>query len=359
MLPVTGTLLGLVYAGLIYWFQGPLDRLQHSRGLLEDILASHGKVLLDFLVGASLLALFAYFDLRVLSSLAFWAFAILVTRDLLRVTADRGYFVTVFSTKFVPGGYGSIRSFLRKLRNAGPANWWGALAPFVLTVAYPLWINSRTGFAWMLSDQAVSATLLTTTAFSLLHIRWLLAEAIDARKTIEKRLPSANDERIQQLDKPEIVWDQTKRGIEAQIIRERLNSIGLSEWSEIDELAGNPEWDSTMLGGAPVLNGPPWVKEDGSCHFNICVPNFGTDKETRECIFLWARRILAAVAESRSAVSRYSLSFFRRDSPTDNPHFAMIRAARSDVLRALEKPHLSNREFVQSMPGRYFSLGVA
>ena len=213
LLPVTGTLLGLVYAGLIYWFQGALGRLQYSHAFLEDILASHGKVLLDFLVGASLLALFAYFDMQLLTSLSFWGFATLVTLDLLRVTAERGYFVTVFSTKFIPGRYGPVRSFLRKIRNAGPANWWAAIAPFALTVAYPLWINSRTGFAWTLSEQAVSATLLTVTGISLLQIRSLLVEAIHTRKAIEERLQSSSDERIQQLDQPEVAWDRTKRAL--------------------------------------------------------------------------------------------------------------------------------------------------
>ena len=231
LLPVTGTLLGLVYAGLIYWFQGALGRLQYSRAFLEDILAAHGKVLRDLLVGASLLALFTYFDLTLLTSVSFWGFTTLVTLDLLGVTAERGYFATISSTKFIPGGYGPVRSFLRKLRNAGPTNWWAALAPFALTVAYPVWINSRTGFAWVLSAQAVTVTLLMVTAISLLQIRSLLVEAIHVRKAIEKRLQSSNDERIQQLDPPELVWDRTKQDLERKIVRERLDSIGLRDWS--------------------------------------------------------------------------------------------------------------------------------
>lgn len=192
LLPVTASLLGLVYAGLIYWFQGALEKLTHSRTFLEDILAAHGKVLLDFLAFASLLSLFAYFDLRLLGSITFWAFATIVTVDLLRVTAERGYLVTLFSDKSIPEGYGKFRAFFRKIRNAGPVHWWAAGAPLLLTVVYPVWVNSKGGFQWTLSDRALSITLLTTTGLSLLHVRSLLLEAIEARKAFAERLESSD-----------------------------------------------------------------------------------------------------------------------------------------------------------------------
>jgi hypothetical protein len=76
MLPVTGTLLGLVYAALIYWLQKGFSRLEHTRTLLEDLLVANGKILLDLLVGASVVSLFAIIGSIKLISVAFWIFAI-------------------------------------------------------------------------------------------------------------------------------------------------------------------------------------------------------------------------------------------------------------------------------------------
>jgi len=359
LLPLTGTLLGLVYAGLIYWFQGALDRLTYSRGFLEEILAAHGKVLLDLLVGASLLALFSYFSLELFATVSFWGFATLLAIDLLHTVAQQGYYITIFSTKVIPAGYGPVRSFLRKLWNAGPVGWWAGVAPFGLTVLYPVWVNSRSGFTWVLSEQAVIATLLTTTAVSLLRIRSLLVEAIGVRKEVEKHLESANDERIQKLEQPVFTWDRTKQRVEREIVREHLKSINLNDWIQTEALKERPNWDSTMLQGTPVLFGLPSIGENGQCHINIYVPHFSSDEETRRCIFAWARRILETLAQSQSDVSRYTLSFFRKDSATESSHFAMIRAARADVVQAVQRDGLSDDEFVRLMPGRYFSLGVA
>ena len=77
MLPVTGTLLGLVYIALIYWLQGGLSRLEHTKTLLEDLLIADGKVLLDLLVGVSLVNLFAILQVHQLVVLSFWVFVIL------------------------------------------------------------------------------------------------------------------------------------------------------------------------------------------------------------------------------------------------------------------------------------------
>lgn len=123
MLPVTGTLLGLVYIALIYWLQGGLSRLEYTKTLLEDLLIADGKVLLDLLVGVSLVNLFAILQVHQLVVLSFWVFVIIFFIDLLKVTAEQGYVKTSFSSKFTPSHYGKNMQFLRKIRNAGWLGW--------------------------------------------------------------------------------------------------------------------------------------------------------------------------------------------------------------------------------------------
>jgi len=94
MLPVTGTLLGLVYAAFIYWLQGGFAKLEHTRSLLEDLLVANGKVLLDLLVGASVVSLFVVLEATALASLALWIFFIVFVRDLMKAVAEAGYIAT-------------------------------------------------------------------------------------------------------------------------------------------------------------------------------------------------------------------------------------------------------------------------
>lgn len=185
--------MGLVYAGLIFWFQGALQGLEFTRDLIEDLVAPHGKVLLDLLVGVGLVSLFSYFSLLGLASVMFWMFALLLTKDLLQFVAARGYLTTLFSTKFIPKQYGPVRSFVRKLRNAGIVGWIVPLLLLLVTVAYPIFISSKTGFEWRLNEQALVIFLLAGTAFSLLQVRSLLVEAIAAKRMLEQRKRDDNN----------------------------------------------------------------------------------------------------------------------------------------------------------------------
>lgn len=175
-----------MYAGLIYWFQGALDGLEYTRDMVEELVASHGKIQLDLLVAVSLVSLFTYFSLPLLASLMFWLFTVMIAVDVLRFVAIRGDITTHFSTKFMPAHYGASRKFLRNLRNAGLFGWFMPALLLSVTVAYPLSVTWAEGFQWQLSQQGFVVFLLGTAAFSLLQVRSLLVEAVGARKEIGK-----------------------------------------------------------------------------------------------------------------------------------------------------------------------------
>lgn len=358
LLPVTGTLLGLVYAGLIYWFQGALERFEYSRDLLEDMLTADGRLLLDLLVGASLVGLFGLIKASGMASLSFWIFGFVITIDATRVIAARGYFTTIFSSRFIPAHYGRVRAYLRQIKNAGLINSILPSGIVALAVIYPLWVSSAKGLTWSITDAGASIFLLSATGFSMIQVRSLLTDAMTARKISEKYRQSQNQKNAQTLSAPEVIWSDDKRDLERRILSERLERIRVRPWAETD-LHGLASWTSRDLTDLPVLCGPPWVKEDGSCHLNITVPYLPDDVKSREFIILWSRRILEIMADSNTAVQQFSLSFFRKDSDGEPAlHFAMIRAGKSDVL-ATKGKGLSDLEFLKKMPGRFFEAAIA
>lgn len=358
MLPVTGTLLGLVYAALIYWLQKGFSRLEYTRTLLEDLLMANGKILLDLLVGASVASLFAIIGSIKLISIAFWIFAIVFLIDLLKATAEQGYIATIFSTKYIPENYNAFRRSLRKIRNAGFEEWLRVSTLILVIICYPvlLGVGSNTRF-WILTENSAIVFICSSSIVALLQIKSLLTQAFDVRKQIESKLMSENEDRATNIEEKVVIWSEQKRRIETMIISERLKSMGVVSWDQSEDLVANSSWTSRDLHDKPVLKSAPWVKESGSCHFNIIIPYLDSDSLTRAYIFRWSRSILVTVSNSKTEVRQYSLSFFRKENEKCN-HFGMIRASRDDVIKTLPQ-NLSDKEFIISLPGRYLSPAVA
>jgi len=357
MLPVTATLLGLVYAGLAYWLQTGFSKLRFTRHILEDLVKDYGKILLDLLVGASIVSLFAIIGSIKLVSITFWIFAVVFSVDLLKATANQGYVITIFSSKFIPANYGRFRQFLRKIINAGPTKWLNPLFILVVVLFYPIFLCFKSNISWILTEKSVIVFIFSSTAISLLQIRTFLIEAFDVLKEMENKQDDPVKDDNTKTEEKNSNWDDKKKQIEQKIISERLSSIGVLPWYQIETFASKSSWTSRDLHDKPVLKSPPWVKESGSCHFNIIIPYLDSDSLTRTYIFRWSRNILATVADSKTEVRQYSLSFFRKELEKCN-HFGMIRASRDDIIKTLSQ-NLSDEEFIMNLPGRYLSPAVA
>ena len=358
MLPVTGMLLGLVYVALIYWLQGGLSRLEHTKTLLEDLLIADGKVLLDLLVGASLVSLFAIMQVHQLVVLSFWVFVIMFLIDLLKVTAEQGYVVTLFSSKRIPSHYGKNMQFLKMIWNAGWIGWTKLIFLYTICVIYPVAVSQNMGDFPSLSEKSIILFIFISTAIALVQIRSLLTQAFDTRKSLERNMATENEKKATSLDEKLVIWSEQKRKLEALVIEERLRSIGVVQWIENDALVQKESWNSRDIQNTPLLMFKPLVEKYGSCHLNLIIPYLKDDQYTREFIFHWSKCILEVIANSKTEVRQYSLSFFRKEIGTKDTHFAMIRASREDVLKRPSQDS-TDEDFVRSLPGKYLSSAVA
>lgn len=359
MLPITGTLLGLVFVASIYWLQSGFSRFEYAKTLLEDSLIANVKVLLDLLIGASLVALFAILEIYLLIVLSFWFFGIIFFVDLLKVTAERGYIITTFSSKSIPSKHGKIRELLDKVFNVVPG-WTFLIFGYGICVVYPIVISQNTTSLPALSEKSLVIFMFVSTALVLFQVKSLLTQAFETRKFIERNMQTENEKKAISLDEKSVVWSAERRNIEIKVIEERLKSIEVIHWIDNNILLQKESWNSRDLKNIPVLDSKPMVKEYGKCHLNIIIPYLKDDKHTRDFIFYWAKYILKVVAKSKTEVRQYSLSFFRNEGGTvsTQTHFGMISASREDVLRGLST-HNTDEDFVRSLPGKYLSSAVA
>lgn len=358
MLPVTATLLGLVYVTLSSWLQGGLSRLENTKSLFEELVTARGKVIVDLLLGASLVSLFAILGIPLLITLSFWFFGIIFLFDLLKETAVIGHTITLFSSKFIPSHYGTNRGFLRKILNAGLAEWIRSIFLYGICVVYPVIVSLNMTDLPSLSENSIILFIFISTTIVLFQVKYLLFAAFDNRKTLKRELATENEQKAMSLDEKPVIWSKQERELETIIIEERLKSVGVVQWIENDALIQKESWNSRDLQDTPLLEHKTGVKEHGSCHLNLIIPYLRDDQHTRDFIFYWSKRILELIAKSKTEVRQYSLSFFRKEGGPTDTHFATIRAGRDEVLKGLSQ-YLTDEDFVRSLPGKYLSSAVA
>jgi len=229
---------------------------------------------------------------------------------------------------------------------------------FLVIICYPILLSfgSNTRF-WILTENSAIVFICTSSVVALLQIKSLLTLAFDVRKQIESKLMSENEDRATKIEEKTVIWSEQKLKMETMIIIERLESIGVVSLDRSEDLLLKSSWTSRDLNDKPVLKSAPWVKESGSCHFNIIIPYIDSDALTRAFIYRWSRSILVTLSNSKTEVRHYSLSFFRKENGKDN-YFGMIRASREDVTKTSSQ-NLSDEEFIKNLPGRYLSPAVA
>lgn len=360
LLPVNGTLLGLVYAGLIYWLEGGLSRLEYTRSILEDSLVADGKVLLDLLVGASIISLFAVVEGRGLASFSFWVFAIALTIDLLKSISKRGYIKTIFGPATIPSQASQIRQFVAKVRNAGYEGLFRFLFFVMPIFILPIAINLKTGAFWTLSDASIKIHTITVTLFALIQVRSLLTQAFEVRKQLNQQTTNPNVDAAITLSDSKQEWNKEQIKLEGTLLQELLESANIYTVFTRDDWLENPNyWTSRNLQPeqAPVLKWQPKPDAHGNFHMNLLIPYLDNDKMTRDYIFKWTRYIFILIAESNSSVPTFAASYYRKDEYGED-HFALFRGVKSTIYSQKDKQQ-SDKDFVKSLKGRFITEGIA
>jgi len=289
ILPVTGTLLGLVYTGQIYWLQSGIEKLEHSKDLLENIIITTGRTVLNLLTAASLVSLFGILELNRLIDFSFFIFSLIFLKDIFVMMAEKGYIATLFSTKRIPKDYGKIRTFSRKLFNAGILGWTYPIILIFLLIIYPVLISFYDDLGFRLTTHASSVFILSATCIALYEIRTMISQAVTARKNIEVNMQNLHEKAAQNLDEPVFLWDKSKIALEQKILNQCVEKIGLNKWQDLNFLEEIESWSSYDLKQNPVMKMDPWVKESVDCHFDIIIPYCKDDSSTRNYIFKWLK----------------------------------------------------------------------
>lgn len=364
VLPLAGTLLGLVYAANIYWLQEGISRLEITRSMLEDIIIYNAKIILDLLIAAATVSIFAIIEYKYLIGIAFWIFSIIFIKDLLKATAEQGYINILFSSSrkkiILKEKYSNKRKFFLKLIASG---WSGLFRITILSgliVIYPIHLSQNMKFLWMLSDNGAIIFMFSCSFIALIQIKPLLTQAFESRKEIERILETKNEENAQLLKPTERTWSADKRQLEEMIISERLDSLGIVYDYNSEELNKKGNWTSRDLeaSNTPILMPRINVNGSGGIHLNLIIPYFDSDKKTREFIYFWTRSILATLAKSKTEVRHYTLSFFRKDGGPIDTHFGMMGGDRNKILKILSED-IDDEEFVRKLPRRYLTEAVA
>jgi hypothetical protein len=143
LLSVSGVLLGLAFAGLIYVIQDGFSSFEFSRIMFLEYYVKFGQnllVSLGYLTIIPIAALYLSIYPSLLSGL-FYLFAFLFIKTLMDYYKQLGYLHTLFSDKSVPGKYGPIRSYFRYISNLGFVSNLLLLVNIIIFAIYPVAIS--------------------------------------------------------------------------------------------------------------------------------------------------------------------------------------------------------------------------
>jgi hypothetical protein len=204
----------------------------------------------------------------------------------------------------------------------------------------------------ILNKNSIIVFILSSTLLAFIQVKSLLTSAFKVRKDIEKKVTGRSKNNNDSSRDKISNWNENKRKMEETIILERLESIEVTLDFKDNDLISKDSWTSRDLANKPILNGYPIISENGNCHLNLIIPYLEDDLKTRKFIFKWTRKIFELLAESKTEVCDYKVSFFRRNNSFPDTHFALIRATRESILKLVEKKY-SDEDFIKNIEGKY------
>lgn len=178
VLSVSGVLLGVAFAGLIFFLQSGLSSFTFSRPMFLKLYALFGRHLLIVLAYLTLMPigmLFLGSHIGFLS-LAYAWFCLVFTKSYLDFHQHRGYIYILNSTAFVPAHYGRLRTYFRYLTNMGLLTVLVLGAYVAAFTLYPVVVSHQETGSFLLSTKGIFYSTLILLGYSVIRIVGFIPE---------------------------------------------------------------------------------------------------------------------------------------------------------------------------------------
>lgn len=172
LLSISGVLLGLTFAGLIYVIQDGFSSFKFSRSMFIEFYVKFGQNLLVSLgyltiIPISALYLSAY---PFLLTGLFYLFVFLFIQTLFGYYKQLGYIHTIFSEKYVPEKFGEIRSYFRYITNLGFFKNIFLISTIIIFVVYPIAISFHSTNSLQITSKSLFYSTILILFYSIYRI---------------------------------------------------------------------------------------------------------------------------------------------------------------------------------------------
>lgn len=333
LLSISGVLLGLAFAGLIYVIQDSFSSFKFSRNMFLEYYVKFGQNLLTslgYLTIIPITALYLSIYPSVLSGL-FYLFAFLFTKTLLDYYKQLGYLETIFSEKFVPKNYGKIRSYFRYISNLGLFRNLLLLSTVTIFVVYPVAISFHSTSNFQITNKGLFYSTLLILFYSIYRIINFLP---DLFKYTQIEIPGSSKKSDKSIDFSK----------EKESLKRYLESHGLEE---LDPLKSKDFLDGELrLNFLTEREGEEaWF----NVHLSVSNPSVF---EIHNSVCSYAYRIFSLLNNSQVDINTFVLSFnIKIDSK--KLHSMFFRTTRSEI-DIINSKHLDPVNFALSIENRLF-----
>jgi hypothetical protein len=311
LLSISGVLLGLAFAGLIYVIQDGFSSFEFSRNMFLEYYVKFGQNLLVSLAYLTIVPIAALYLTMypLLLSCLFYLFAFLFIKSLMDYYKQLGYLHTMFSEKLVPERFGSIRSYFRYILNLGFFSSILLLSTITIFVVYPVAISYYTTSSLQITSKGLFYSTLLILLYSIYRIINFLPNLF---KYSQLEIQSGS----KQPDKSE---DFSK---EKEALKKYLESHDLEDL--------NPLKTKDFLDGDLRLQFLDQRKGE-EAWFNVHVSVASPDVfEIHDSVCSYAYKIFSLLNKSQVDINTFVLSFHIKIDGK-KPHSMFFRTTRSEI----------------------------
>lgn len=297
LLNVSGVLLGLTFAALIFVMQSGFASFRFSRRMFLEFYVRFGRnlmVTLAYLVVMSLGSLFAFSHQRVLA-LTFYLFMLMFVKTLLDYYAHMGYIQTLFLNRFVPASYGPVRTYFRFLKNLGFWRLLPLLVNLALLVVWPVSLSLMWDGPWAIGQKSLFYSTLLLLLFAVLRITQFVPTYFSIANMQLDLQRESEDNATEQAESP------VDFRAEKQALLEFLGSRDVPEAAP----AAPP---ALFLQG--TIKPQLLVDDKREAWFNVMVSTSSGDvKAIRDAILAYGYRFFGVLRKSMVDINSFVLSF--------------------------------------------------
>lgn len=319
ILSISGILLGLVFAALIYVLQSGFTTFQFSRRMFLEVYALYGRHILYVLAYLTIVSFLILYlpKCNFLHSIVYYLFSVWFLKTYLDLQKHLGYIHTLFSARNVPRHYGVFRGYFRLIYNLGFTRNILILSYLFIFIGSPILISYSQTRMLVLTYKGFFYSTFLLLIYSILQIANFIPHFFYFTGLEAKSIMPYEDNELSTVKNSDVDFKREKEELLRYLERHGITEVDYSR-------------KANFLDGTISIN--LLLENIPEAWFNIYVEiSNATVFEIRESVVQYAIKLLDKIRSSFVDINSFVLSFHIKAGGEDKTRNIFIRSNRNEL----------------------------